>query len=39
VKDESTQAIRALNDKLRDDERVSMSLVPIADGVTLALKC
>lgn len=38
VRDESTQAIRALNDKLRDDERVSMSLVPIADGVTLALK-
>ncbi|MBW4676025.1 MAG: class I SAM-dependent methyltransferase [Desmonostoc geniculatum HA4340-LM1] len=36
--DESTQAIRALNEKLHDDERVTLSLVPIADGLTLALK-
>lgn len=38
VQDESTQAIRALNKKLHDDERVTLSLVPIGDGLTLALK-
>jgi predicted O-methyltransferase YrrM len=36
--DKSTLAIRAFNDKLHHDERVSLSLVPIADGLTLALK-
>lgn len=36
--DEDTAAIRALNRKLRDDGRVSISLVPVADGLTLALK-
>lgn len=36
--DSSTLAIRALNQKLHHDERVTLSLVPIADGVTLALK-
>ncbi|MFN6485640.1 MULTISPECIES: class I SAM-dependent methyltransferase [unclassified Nostoc] len=36
--DESTQAIRALNEKLHYDERVTLSLVPIADGLTLAIK-
>lgn len=34
----STAAIRALNQKLHSDQRVSLSLVPIADGLTLALK-
>ncbi|BAZ50195.1 O-methyltransferase family protein [Nostoc sp. NIES-4103] len=38
IQDESTQAIRALNKKLHDDERVTLSLVPIGDGLTLALK-
>ncbi|MBE9035579.1 class I SAM-dependent methyltransferase [aff. Roholtiella sp. LEGE 12411] len=38
IQDESTQSIRALNDKLHHDERVTVSLVPIADGLTLALK-
>lgn len=38
IQDESTKAIRAINQKLRDDERVTLSLVPIADGLTLALK-
>jgi caffeoyl-CoA O-methyltransferase len=38
IQDESTQAIRALNQKLRNDERVTLSLIPIGDGLTLALK-
>lgn len=37
-RDDSTLAIRAFNDKLHHDERVTMSLMPIADGLTLALK-
>ena len=36
--DADTQAIRALNEKLRDDERVDISMVPIGDGLTLARK-
>ncbi len=32
----STQAIRALNERLHGDERVSVSLVPIGDGLFLA---
>lgn len=38
VQDESTLAIRSFNDKLRNDPRVTLSVVPIADGLTLALK-
>lgn len=34
--DEDTRAIRALNDKLHGDSRIELSLVPIADGLTLA---
>ena len=34
--DEDTQAIRALNTKLAADDRVSLCLLPVADGVTLA---
>ena len=34
--DPDTTAIRALNAKVRADERVSMSLVPIGDGLLLA---
>ncbi len=36
--DPGTEAIRALNAKIRDDARVSVSLVPIGDGLTLARK-
>jgi len=38
VTDASTTSIRALNLKLRDDPRISLSLVPVADGLTLARK-
>lgn len=34
----STVALRALNDKLVADPRVEVSMVPIGDGMTLALK-
>ena len=36
--DEDTLAIRALNLKLTDDARVSFSMVPIGDGLSLARK-
>ncbi|HZT19844.1 MAG TPA: class I SAM-dependent methyltransferase [Dongiaceae bacterium] len=36
--DEDTTAIRALNDKVVRDERVTISMVPFGDGLTLALK-
>ncbi|WP_244896878.1 O-methyltransferase [Candidatus Coxiella mudrowiae] len=35
---ESTQAIRALNQKIYQDKRVEISLIPIGDGLTLAKK-
>ena len=38
VMDENTIAIRALNEKLHQDNRIELSLVPIGDGLTLALK-
>ncbi len=34
--DEDTRALQALNEKLAGDERISLCLVPFADGVTLA---
>jgi len=34
----STEKIRALNQKLHQDDRITLSLIPIADGLTLALK-
>lgn len=36
--DESTLAIAALNDKLREDRRVDIAMVPIADGLMMARK-
>ena len=38
VHDADTDAIRALNDALHHDGRVWLSLLPIGDGLTLALK-
>ena len=36
--DADTQAIRAFNDRVSRDDRVWISLLPISDGLTLALK-
>jgi len=36
--DKRTEAIREFNQKIHEDDRVTLSLVPIADGLTLALK-
>ena len=36
--DEDTLAIRAVNESLHHDKRISLSLVPIGDGLTLARK-
>ncbi|MFB6099262.1 MAG: class I SAM-dependent methyltransferase [Salinibacter sp.] len=38
VEDESVRAIQRLNEKLHDDERVDLCMLPLADGVTLAMK-
>ncbi|AHJ27234.1 class I SAM-dependent methyltransferase [Nodularia spumigena CS-584] len=38
VQDNRTTKIRALNEKLHQDERINLSLIPIADGLTLAHK-
>ena len=36
--DPATHIIRSFNERLRDDDRVSLSLLPMRDGLTLALK-
>ncbi|HEY9629574.1 MAG TPA: class I SAM-dependent methyltransferase [Coleofasciculaceae cyanobacterium] len=38
VQDNRTQTIRAFNQKLHQDERITLSVLAIADGLTLALK-
>ena len=37
-RDPDTAALRALNQKLHADERIDLSLLPLADGITLARK-
>ena len=36
--DEDTQAIRAVNEKVAADERVDVAMLPVGDGLTLAVK-
>lgn len=36
--DADTEAIRALNRKIREDSRVDLCIVPICDGLTMAMK-
>jgi predicted O-methyltransferase YrrM len=38
IQDNQTNKIRAFNRKLHQDSRITLSLVPIADGLTLAIK-
>jgi len=38
VDDEDTRALRDLNERLAKDERVSLVILPVADGLTLARK-
>jgi predicted O-methyltransferase YrrM len=38
IQDNQTNKIRGFNRKLHQDSRITMSLVPIADGLTLAIK-
>ncbi len=38
IRDEDTAAIRTFNETLKSDQRVDISLLPVADGLTLARK-
>lgn len=38
VQDDETRALRAFNTKLYEDDRVHLSMLPFADGLTLAVK-
>jgi predicted O-methyltransferase YrrM len=38
ITEPGTIAIRALNERMQADERILMSMLPIADGLTLAIK-
>ena len=36
--DKDAQAIRVFNERLKSDERIFLSLIPVADGLSLAMK-
>ena len=38
IQDEDTVAIRLFNEHVKNDDRVMISMLPVADGITLALK-
>ena len=38
AQDEETRAIRTFNELLRDDERIELAMLTVADGLTLAVK-
>ena len=38
ISDEETLALRQLNDRLHADERISLAVLPVGDGLTLARK-
>lgn len=38
LNDEATVALRAFNERLVADDRIELSMLPVADGLTLALK-
>ncbi|HEU5330335.1 MAG TPA: class I SAM-dependent methyltransferase [Thermomicrobiales bacterium] len=38
LQDADTMAVRAFNEQLHHDDRIALSLVPIGDGMTLALR-
>ncbi|MEA5598488.1 class I SAM-dependent methyltransferase [Rivularia sp. UHCC 0363] len=38
IQDNRTKKIRALNEKIHQDQRVTISMIPIGDGLTLARK-
>ncbi len=38
MQDKDTVAIRSFNDYLKNDERITLSVIPLADGLTLAVR-